>query len=278
MNDSVIDAKGERELNIYIVDAFTDTPFGGNPAAVCLLDSHKPDSWLQNVAAEMNLSETAFLIKGVNDYSLRWFTPAAEVDLCGHATLASAHVLWSERLCHESEISFMTRSGQLTATKDKDGIHLNFPIELEKECLPPERLVQALNVPFTYVGMNRFDYLVEVENEEMVRGLRPDFNLLSQIDTRGIIVTSKASKSDVDFVSRCFFPAIGVNEDPVTGSAHCCLGPYWQAKLNKSQLVAQQLSARQGTLRLNLIKDRIIMSGQAVTTLKGQFIGGHNND
>ncbi|WP_239614591.1 PhzF family phenazine biosynthesis protein [Cohnella mopanensis] len=260
-------------MNLFIVDAFTDEPFRGNPAAVCLLDSAKSDVWMQNVAAEMNLSETAFLIRRDNDYSLRWFTPSAEVDLCGHATLASAHVLWEEGLSLDSELSFMTKSGLLTATKGEDGINLLFPLEIEQECEVPEKLVEALGIPCTYVGRNRFDYLVEVDNEELVRRLKPNYHLLQSIETRGILVTSKSDRPGIDFVSRCFFPAIGVNEDPVTGSAHCCLGPYWQAKLNKSEMVAQQLSTRQGTLKLKIVEDRIIMTGQAVTTLKGRLIG-----
>jgi len=256
-------------MNLYIVDAFTDEPFKGNPAAVCLLDSDKPDSWMQNVAAEMNLSETAFLMRRDNVYSLRWFTPAAEVDLCGHATLASAHVLWEEGISSDNELSFMTRSGLLSATRDEEGINLSFPLELEQACDAPDFLIEALGVTPVYIGQNRFDYLIEVENEEIVRRLQPNNNLLRTIRTRGVLVTSRSERAGIDFVSRCFFPAIGVNEDPVTGSAHCCLGPYWQAKLNKSDLVAQQLSARQGTLKLKIAEERIIMAGQAVTTLKG---------
>jgi len=259
-------------MNIFIVDAFTNRPYRGNPAAVCLLDTIRPDEWMQQVANEMNCSETAFLYKEPQGYRLRWFTPQAEVDLCGHATLASAHILWEEKICTETEISFLTKSGPIAARKERDWIHMDFPLEIASECPPPRELIEGLGVPFAYVGKSRLDYLVEVENEEVVRNLKPDLHRLKNVDTNGIIVTSKSGNPEYDFVSRCFCPAIGIDEDPVTGAAHCCLGPYWMRKLNRRHLKAVQLSARQGTLRLSVGQERITISGQAVTTMKGVLV------
>jgi predicted PhzF superfamily epimerase YddE/YHI9 len=256
-------------MNIYIVDAFTSVAFRGNPAAVCILDSMQTDLWMQQVANEMNLSETAFLYKENEGYRLRWFTPAAEVDLCGHATLASAHILWEEHISGDSEIIFFTKSGDLRAQKDDNWIHLNFPLEVASECLPPIELVEGLGVKFKFVGKNRMDYIVEVADEETVRNLKPNFSELKKVNTRGVIVTSLSDSDDYDFVSRAFFPAMGVDEDPVCGSAHCCLGPYWMDKLEKDELNAIQLSERTGILKLKIENDRIIISGQAVTTVRG---------
>jgi predicted PhzF superfamily epimerase YddE/YHI9 len=258
-------------MNIYIVDAFTDKPFKGNPAAVCILESAKSDEWMQSVASEMNLSETAFLFEYDGEFSLRWFTPEVEVDLCGHATLASAHILLSQHLFFNHEIKFNTISGLITAKKDGDWIQMNFPLVIEQPCEPPDELIKGLNIEFKYVGKNRLDYIVEVENEELLKNLRPDFNLLKSVDSRGIIVTCKSNHPEIDFVSRCFYPAVGVNEDPVTGSAHCCLGPYWQKKLDKCEMNAQQLSKRGGFLKLSVFENRILISGQAVTTLIGKL-------
>ncbi len=258
-------------MNIYIVDAFTDKPYKGNPAAVCILESTKSDEWMQSVANEMNLSETAFLFENEGEFSLRWFTPEAEVDLCGHATLASAHILLSQYLLMNREIRFKTKSGLITAEKVGDWIQMNFPLEIEEPCDPPLELIEGLNVEFKYVGKNRLDYIIEVENEELLKSLRPDFNLLKLVQSRGIIVTCKSDRSEIDFVSRCFYPSVGVNEDPVTGSAHCCLGPYWQKKLDKSELNALQLSKRGGFLKLSVLETRILISGQAVTTLSGKL-------
>jgi PhzF family phenazine biosynthesis protein len=259
-------------VQIYIVDAFTDTAYKGNPAAVCLLDSIPSDEWMQNVASEMNLSETAFLYQEDEAYNLRWFTPVSEVDLCGHATLASAHILWEEGFCKTAGIIFKTKSGVLKAFKSDQWIHLNFPVVIAAECSAPAALVDGLGVNLTYIGRNRMDYIVEVDDEDAVRELKPDFTRLKELDARGVIVTSISNDPAYDFVSRCFYPAIGVNEDPVTGSAHCCLGPYWMNKLNKSRLNAIQLSARQGKLMLEVGHERIIISGQAVTTLRGHLI------
>jgi PhzF family phenazine biosynthesis protein len=260
-------------VQIFIVDAFANRAFTGNPAAVCLLAEAVDASWMQTVAAEMNLSETAFLLKREQDYLLRWFTPTDEVDLCGHATLASAHILWEQGHAEpEEELQFLTKSGRLSAKREDDQIQLNFPLELEEKCNAPMFLLDSLGVTPLYVGKNRIDYIVEVASEDIVRALKPDFNLLKQVKSRGVIVTSKADSDAYDFVSRCFYPATGINEDPVTGSAHCCLGPYWQAKLNKSDLTAYQVSQRGGVLNLKIMGNRILISGQAITTLRGMLV------
>lgn len=260
-------------MKIYIVDAFTDRPFAGNPAAVCILDQMPDDVWMQNVASEMNLSETAFLYKEHGGYSLRWFTPKVEINLCGHATLASAHILW-ETGAEDStkKLRFYTRSGALTAIKKDDWIEMNFPSEPEEPCDPPELLSHALDVDMLYVGKNRFDYLVEVANEGIVRSLKPDFSLLEKIGARGVLVTSRADNAQYDFVSRCFFPAEGIPEDPVTGSAHCCLAPYWKRKLHKDHFNAAQLSARGGSLRVTIDGNRILLLGQAITVMRGSLV------
>jgi PhzF family phenazine biosynthesis protein len=260
-------------LTIIQVDAFTDRPFAGNPAAVCLLPAPGEESWMQNVAREMNLSETAFLLRQDDGYSLRWFTPAVEVELCGHATLASAHVLWeSGHLKPGEQARFLTRSGLLTAQRRGDWIEMDFPAVLEQAAPPPADLARALGVALNYVGKNRFDYLVEVDSEETVRTLQPDFTLLRSLPVRGITVTSKAATPGFDFVSRFFAPGSGVDEDPVTGSAHCCLGPYWKKRLGKDEFVAYQASARGGVVRVRVKGDRVILGGQAVTVLRGELL------
>lgn len=260
-------------MKLYIVDAFTNKPFGGNPAAVCLLDAEITDYRLQEIAAEMNLSETAFLIKQEEGYLLRWFTPESEVDLCGHATLASAHILWEEQISQNSVLRFTTKSGTLLAAKQDNWIELDFPLEKEETPVnTPQELLDGLGEDFLYIGKNRFDYIIELENEEKVQSLKPDFNLWKQVDARGVIVTSRSERDNIDFVSRCFYPRLGVNEDPVTGSAHCCLGPYWSNKLQKSTLEALQLSKRQGLLKLAVAEERILISGQAVTVVKGTLL------
>lgn len=272
---------GVTPIDIYIADAFTSLRFLGNPAAVCIVNEAIDTLKMQQIAAEMNLSETAFLQKiSGNDYSLRWFTPLAEVDLCGHATLASAHLLWELGHIKQDQIAhFHTKSGLLTAKLTEDWIALNFPSEPDQPCLEPSPfLLESLEVTTLYIGKNRFDYLVEVASEEIVKNLKPNFSLLQQVDCRGVIVTSIAdnylrggdsSEGGNDFVSRCFFPRFGVNEDPVTGSAHCCLGPYWSRKLSKKSLIATQLSHRQGLIKVEMVEDRVILSGQAVTVMKG---------
>ena len=259
---------------LYIVDAFTNERFKGNPAAVCFLEQPQDESWMQLVAAEMNLSETAFLVAGAESYHLRWFTPEAEVDLCGHATLASAHVLWeSGRLPRHETARFMTRSGLLTATLSGDWIDMDFPAEPPAAAVAPEELVQGLGLIPRFVGRNRMDYFVEVDSEATLRTLRPDFGLLARLEARGVIVTSRSSGSPYDFVSRAFYPGTGVDEDPVTGSAHCALAPYWAKRLRKDELVGYQASERGGIVKVRPDGARVYLSGQAVTVLKGQLEG-----
>jgi PhzF family phenazine biosynthesis protein len=259
--------------DIFQVDAFTDTPFKGNPAAVCVLPQAGDEHWMQNLATEMNLSETAFLVQQDDGYHLRWFTPAVEVDLCGHATLASAHILWETGLlAADREARFFTHSGLLTAVRRGDWIQLDFPSEPENTAEAPEKLDEALGVSATYVGKNRFDYLVEVESEDLVRNLAPDFHLLSAISSRGFMVTSRSDDAEFDFISRFFAPGFGINEDPVTGSAHCCLGPYWAEKLNKTELTAYQASPRGGIVRVHVGQERVYLLGKAVTVMRGVLL------
>ncbi|MBM4091731.1 MAG: PhzF family phenazine biosynthesis protein [Planctomycetes bacterium] len=255
------------------VDAFTDRPFSGNPAAVCLLREPQADDWMQAVAAEMNLSETAFLVRENDGYRLRWFTPKVEVELCGHATLASAHVLWTEeRVPPDKPIHFHTRSGLLKAVRRGSLIELDFPSDPPSDGSPSADLLSALGVAAEYVGNGKFDFLVEVASEDAVRSVSPDFARLAQIEVRGVIVTARSSSPEYDFVSRFFAPWAGINEDPVTGSAHCCLAPYWQARLGKSEMTAYQASARGGVVRVRVHGDRVILGGQAVTVLKGSLL------
>ena len=253
-------------MKIYHVDAFTDKMFSGNPAAVCILPLPKDEAWMQNVAGEMNLSETAFLLKQGDGFNLKWFTPKREVDLCGHATLASAHVLWETAILPlNKEARFFTKSGLLTAVRKDDFIELNFPSEEDREISAPKELIEGLKVMPKYVGKNRMDYIVEVESEEIVKALNPDYELLKRLDARGVMVTSISNTNGIDFVSRFFAPAYGIPEDPVTGSAHCCLGPYWTRRLNKNELTAFQASERGGFLKVRIEKDRVFISGKAVT-------------
>ena len=259
--------------HIYQVDAFTKTPFSGNPAAVCVLPEPASEGWMQDVAREMNLSETAFLVGSQDGYSLRWFTPLVEVDLCGHATLASAHVLWETREARPEEtIRFHTRSGLLSANRDGDWIELDFPATPVAACDPPPELLKGLGVSPVFVGKSIFDYLAELTTEAEVRDLAPDFNTLGQVDTRGVMVTSQSDSPKCDFVSRFFAPATGVDEDPVTGSAHCALGPYWQSRLGKTVFAAQQVSVRGGELRVRVDGDRVRIAGQAVTVMRATLV------
>jgi len=255
------------------VDAFTDRPFAGNPAAVCVLDSPADAGWMQRVALEMNLSETAFLVRRDDGFDLRWFTPAAEVELCGHATLASAHVLWEDgHLAAGETARFFTASGTLTARRRDDWIELDFPAEPAEACEPPTGLAAALGAEPVWVGRNRFDYLVELATEAEVRSLTPDFSALGRIDVRGFAVTSRATTAGFDFVSRFFAPGVGVPEDPVTGSAHCCLGPYWAEKLGKRELVGYQASKRGGVVRVRPEGERVKLLGQAVIVLRMELV------
>lgn len=258
-------------MKIYQVDAFTEKPFKGNPACVCILEEGKTDEWMQNVAKEMNLAETAFLYPTDQGYNLRWFTPITEVDLCGHATLASAHILF-EKGCIEKdrEAKFYTKSGLLTAKLDEGWIQLNFPATPEEKADAPDGLKEALGIDPVYIGKNIFDYLVEVDSEETVRNMRPDFTKLLNVHVRGVIVTAKSA--EYDFVSRFFAPAVGVPEDPVTGSAHCCLGPYWMRKLGNDTFIAYQASERGGVLKVHVAGERVLIMGKAVTVLEGDLL------
>lgn len=257
---------------IYQVDAFTDKPFSGNPATVCILEKEAESEWMQKVASEMNLPETAFLHVEGDGYNLRWFTPSTEVDLCGHATLASAHILWEEGLLGPNkDARFKTKSGILAASKKGEIIELDFPSDPERKVPIPGGLIESLGVTPSYVGENRFDYLVRVDDEAIIRNLEPDLDLLKNIPARGIIVTSICERPEYDFISRFFAPASGINEDPVTGSAHCCLGPFWGKILGKSRLIGFQASQRGGTVNLTLKGDRVILGGKAVTIFKGEL-------
>ncbi len=261
-------------LTITQVDAFTSEPFGGNPAAVCLLPRPADAAWMQRVAREMNLSETAFLVpRDASGFDLRWFTPAVEVDLCGHATLASAHVLWEAgHLAAGAPAIFHTRSGRLSAVLRDGWIEMDFPAEPDAPAPVPGGLADALGAEPTYVGRNRFDYLVEVDTEATVRSLAPDTRRLGALAVRGFIVTARADPGRFDFVSRFFAPRAGVDEDPVTGSAHCCLGPYWQRRLGRDAFTAWQASARGGLVKVTVHGDRVTLSGQAVTVLRGELL------
>lgn len=259
-------------IAITQVDAFTDTPYSGNPAAVCVLSASHPERWMQQVAREMNLSETAFVYPETDGYRLRWFTPTVEVDLCGHATLATCHVLWSEGHLGANQIAtFYTHSGVLTARLLDDWIELNFPASPSTEIAAPDGLTEALGATPTAVAQNSLGYLVELESTAAVQNLRPNFAALGKFPVHGVIVTSRGH-APYDFVSRYFAPAIGIDEDPVTGSAHCCLGPYWREKLGKSTFLAHQASARGGVVKVQDDGDRVRLSGQAVTVFKGDLL------
>lgn len=255
------------------VDAFTDRPFAGNPAAVFVLSSARDESWMQSVAREMNLAETAFLVRRSDGFDLRWFTPLCEVDLCGHATLASAHTLWEDgHLANGDAGRFHTKSGVLKAERHDGLIWLDFPATPAVPASAPSELAQGLGVPLRFVGKTPFDYFVEVDGEETVRGLKPDLTALGRLPVRGTIVTGRAATTDYDFISRFFAPAAGVPEDPVTGSAHCALAPFWAERLGKSELTAYQASPRGGAMRLRLAGDRVLLGGKAVTVVRGELI------
>ncbi len=260
---------------IIQVDSFTNQAFRGNPAAVCVLPSPQDEQWMQSVAQEMNLSETAFLTKQDQSYSLRWFTPITEVPLCGHATLASAHVLWTEGYASTGqELKFETKSGILTARYQDDWIELNFPANRSQDIPPITKLSDALGVPLKTVLYNSLGYLVEIADAQQVRQLQPNFTLLKQLPISNVIVTSKGEEnSEYDFLSRFFAPGLGVDEDPVTGAAHCCLAPYWRDRLHQDQFLAYQASSRGGVVKINYDGgDRVFLLGQAVTVMRGELI------
>jgi PhzF family phenazine biosynthesis protein len=266
-------------VRIVQVDAFTSSPFAGNPAAVCVLPVNPPEDWMQQVAREMNLSETAFLTphaeaaeSGATGYNLRWFTPSVEVALCGHATIASAHILWEDgHLPANVQARFHTRSGVLRADKRGEWIELDFPATPAEPAEAPPGLLRALGAEARFVGKNKFDYLVDVASEKLLRDLQPDFTALGKLPVRGVVVTARSETSEFDFVSRFFAPGSGVDEDPVTGSAHCALGPYWANQLGKTQFTAYQASPRGGIVRVTVNSDRVLLGGQAVTILRGEL-------
>ena len=256
----------------FQVDAFTNRLFHGNPAAVCLLDASRPAKWMQSVAAENNLSETAFVVPLKTGFGLRWFTPEVEVELCGHATLATAHVLWSEKLApQKAQLRFRTKSGVLTADLRDDGIELDFPSRPAKKVKAAASLPKALGAKPKAVVKVADDLLVELSSEAAVRKLQPDLAALAKIKVRGIIVTAKASKK-YDFVSRFFGPAVGVDEDPVTGSAHCALAPYWGEQLGRTSMRGFQASQRGGEVAVEWCDDRVLLRGSAVTFSRGQLV------
>lgn len=260
--------------NIVQVDAFTDTPFRGNPAAVCIMSSPCTDeAWMQSVAAEMNLSETAFVWPQDGTFSLRWFSPVVEIDLCGHATLAAAHVLWQDgHLPLTNKARFQTRSGLLTAERAGNLIELDFPATPATPVPAPPDLEEALGISALWTGRTTFDYLVEVASPGIVRNLRPNLDLLARIPARGFMVTSRSDSATFDFVSRFFAPAVGIAEDPVTGSAHCALAPFWAERLNKTEMVGHQASSRGGVVGVALDADRVKLRGAAVTVLRGELV------
>lgn len=262
----------EARQRYFVVDAFTDRPLAGNPAAVVPLQAWRPDKWLQDVALEMNLSETAFFVRGQDGFELRWFTPRIEVDLCGHATLAAAKIIAHLGLvAPRGDIVFSTRSGNLIARLHEELITLDFPSDAETPVDPPAGLIDALGMRAAYVGRGKFDYLVEVGSEAELRGMQPDFCRLAAVPSRGVIVTARSGDPRFDFVSRFFAPAAGVDEDPVTGSAHCCLAPFWHKRLGKTRLTAFQASARGGVLTVELAGDRVLLGGQAVIVASGEL-------
>jgi len=259
------------EIPFFQVDAFTDVPFKGNPAAVCITDEALPETIMQQIAAENNLAETAFVSRDKDDFKLRWFTPVTEVPLCGHATLATAHILWQQGLvAPQQEIRFDTQSGWLTTARDGDWITLDFPSFTGYAVQLPQEIREILGVSplHTEYVFNRF--VVELATEAEVYNANPDFSRLAAHPK--VVITARADKgSEFDFISRFFAPCIGINEDPVTGSAHCCLAPYWAAKLGKQEMLAYQASARGGIMKVKVNGDRVLMSGQAVTLIKGTY-------
>jgi PhzF family phenazine biosynthesis protein len=260
-------------LSYSLIDAFTAKAFGGNPAAVFLLPEARDNAWMQKVAMEMNQPETAFLVEQVQGYDISWFTPAVEVELAGHPTLASAHWLWeSGRVAPNQATQFHCRSGVLTAERNDDWISLDFPSTPAVAVTEPDGLSVALGTPLVWTGASFLDLLVEVESEEALRAIEPDLLPLSKFPVRGVIATARASSQPYDFVSRFFAPQSGINEDPVTGSAHCSLGPYWAGKLGKKKLLAYQASSRGGVVRVEVSDTRVILEGQAVTVATGELL------
>jgi PhzF family phenazine biosynthesis protein len=258
---------------IYIVDSFTDKPFAGNPAAVHIYENTLSDAEMLAIANELNLSETAFVQPAEKGFNLRWFTPVAEVALCGHATLAAAHILFEQKLvASTASITFHTLSGPLGATKTGSLIALDFPQEAPAPVSAPDLLLESVGAAVRYVGKNRFDYVLELESAEAVRTLAPDFVKMGKVESRGVIVTALSDRAECDIISRCFYPQVGIAEDPVTGSAHCALGPYWQQKLKKDTIRAYQASPRGGYITLELTGTRILLKGNAVSVMENRLL------
>ncbi|HEY3722298.1 MAG TPA: PhzF family phenazine biosynthesis protein [Acidimicrobiia bacterium] len=257
---------------LFIVDAFTEAAFGGNPAAVCLLDAPADPEWMQAVAAELNLSETAFVIPAGAAFGLRWFTPAVEVDLCGHATLASAHVLWEGWLPLAVDARFETHSGELVCTRAGDLIEMNLPADPPEPIAVTGELSDALGVEVTDAAQSRVGRLLALTDAAAVRALDPDFGVIARLSGAGVIVTAESDSPDADFVSRFFAPAAGIDEDPVTGAAHCALAPYWAARLGRDELVGYQASERGGSVRCRVDDDRVVLGGHAVTVTRGELL------
>ena len=258
-------------MKMYVVNAFTKEKFGGNPAAVVPLQEWLNEGQMQQIAAQHNLAETAFIIPNGNEYKIRWFTPTVEVDLCGHATLATAHVLFNYLNHAGNKIVFHSKAGPLHVTKlDGGGIMLDFPANVPVETTSVKAIEEGLKVKPLAVYISTFDYMAVLENQEAIENLSPDFKILAQVPSRGVIATARGN--DSDFVSRCFFPQSGIDEDPVTGSAHTVTVPYWAKELGKSKLSAIQLSKRRGYLDCKIAGDRVLMSGYAVTYLEGDIL------
>ncbi|HTQ63467.1 MAG TPA: PhzF family phenazine biosynthesis protein [Puia sp.] len=258
-------------MKVYIVNAFTKEKFGGNPAAIVPLKEWLSDEQMQNIAMQNNLAETAYIVPQANDYFIRWFTPAVEVALCGHATLASGYIFFNCLNYEKDKIIFHSKSGPLEVTKKNDGqITLDFPVNAPFECEAPEAIERGLKVKPLAIFNSTFDYMVVLENQKAIEDLSPDFKILSTIPSRGVIATAKGD--DTDFVSRCFFPQSGIDEDPVTGSAHTVTVPYWAKKLGKNKLSAIQLSKRRGYLNCELAGNRVLMSGYGVKYLEGDIL------
>ncbi|QPA32508.1 PhzF family phenazine biosynthesis protein [Thermaerobacillus caldiproteolyticus] len=259
-------------MNFAILNTFTEQAFKGNPAAVCLLSEEKDSGWMQSIAKEINLPVTAFINRFKNEYHLRWFTPSTEIPICGHGTLASSFFLWEKGYVErEKSIAYHTKSGVLKSQFVDGWVQLEFPSILEEKTIAPDLLIKALGVEPIYVGKSKLDYLVEVKSEDIVRNLKPNINLIAKLPVRGVIVTSQSNSKDFDFISRFFSPAQGLSEDYVTGSAHCCLGPYWKSKLHKTDFTAYQASERGGILKVKVLDDKVLLSGKAITIFEGNL-------
>ncbi len=257
------------KLKVYIANAFSEKKFGGNPAAIVPLNEWLSDMLMQQIASQNNLSETAYFVPQGNDYGIRWFTPAVEVDLCGHATLASAHVLYEHLGYGRDQIIFHSKSGPLPVTRDNGKIRLDFPAKESKKITDDGLIERALGIKPKSVYKSLYDYMVVLGSQSDIESLKPDLALVKKLPARGLIVTAKGDEAD--FVSRCFFPQSGIDEDPVTGSAHVVMVPYWAKETGKNKLSAIQLSARRGYLDCELAGDRVLMSGHAHTYLEGEF-------